>query len=305
MTLEIQTKYAEMVRQQILDSAEVKRQLAETMSEQIAKAAQLVVETVQNGHKVLICGNGGSAAAAQHFSAELLNRFERERPGLPAMALTTDASTLTSIANDYRGRGVELDDLVQIAMLGTLKAVERFDPARGIPFSSFASRTVNGEIKRYFRDRTWAVRPPRSAQERHLDLRRARAALSSRLGRPPTVAELADELDISPDQVLDAIEAGAAYRATSLDARRPGDDDNTTLGERLAGDDVPSRPVELRMLVDQLLDTLPAREAAIIHLRFYEELTQSEIAERLGISQMHVSRLMRRCLEDLRRLLDR
>jgi RNA polymerase sigma-B factor len=190
-------------------------------------------------------------------------------------------------------------------MLGTLKAVERFDPARGIPFSSFASRTVNGEIKRYFRDRTWAVRPPRSAQERHLDLRRARAALSSRLGRPPTVAELAIELDISPDQVLDAIEAGAAYRATSLDARRPGDDDNATLGERLPGDDVPSRPVELRMLVDQLLDTLPAREAAIIHLRFYEELTQSEIAERLGISQMHVSRLMRRCLEDLRRLLDR
>ncbi|HET9612138.1 MAG TPA: SigB/SigF/SigG family RNA polymerase sigma factor [Acidimicrobiales bacterium] len=210
-----------------------------------------------------------------------------------------------SIANDYRGRGVDLDDLVQIAMLGTLKAVERFDPARGIPFSSFASRTVNGEIKRYFRDRTWAVRPPRSAQERHLDLRRARAALSSSLGRPPTVAELAIELDISPDQVLDAIEAGAAYRATSLDARRPGDDDNTTLGERLPGDDVPSRPVELRMLVDQLLDTLPAREAAIIHLRFYEELTQSEIAERLGISQMHVSRLMRRCLEDLRRLLDR
>lgn len=210
-----------------------------------------------------------------------------------------------AIANDYRGRGVELDDLVQIAMLGTVKAVERFDPRRGIPFSSFASRTVNGEIKRYFRDRTWAVRPPRSAQERHLDLRRARAALSSSLGRPPTVAELAIELDISPDQVLDAIEAGAAYRATSLDARRPGDDDNTTLGERLPGDDVPSRPVELRMLVDQLLDTLPAREAAIIHLRFYEELTQSEIAERLGISQMHVSRLMRRCLEDLRRLLDR
>jgi RNA polymerase sigma-B factor len=210
-----------------------------------------------------------------------------------------------SIANDYRGRGVDLDDLVQIAMLGTLKAVERFDPARGIPFSSFASRTVNGEIKRYFRDRTWAVRPPRSAQERHLDLRRARAALSSRLGRPPTVSELADELDISPDQVLDALEAGAAYRATSLDARRSGDDDSTTLGERLPGDDVPSRPVELRMLVAQLLETLPAREAAIIHLRFYEELTQSEIAERLGISQMHVSRLMRRCLEDLRRLLDR
>src|SRR5918993_3274190 len=145
-----------------------------------------------------------------------------------------------SIANDYRGRGVELDDLVQIAMLGMIKAVERFDPDRGIPFSSFASRTVNGEIKRYFRDRTWAVRPPRSAQERHLDLRRATAALSTRLGRPPTVGELAAELDIAEDDVLDAMEAGAAYRATSLDARRPGHD-RASLAQRLPRDEPPSR----------------------------------------------------------------
>jgi RNA polymerase sigma-B factor len=194
---------------------------------------------------------------------------------------------------------------VQIAMLGTLKAVERFDPDRGIPFSSFASRTVNGEIKRYFRDRTWAVRPPRGAQERHLDLRRARASLSSRLGRPPTVPELARELAISSDEVLDAVEAGAAYRATSLDARRPGDEDNGSLADRLPGGEAPSRPVELRVLVDQLLDTLPEREAEILRLRFYDELTQSEIAERLGISQMHVSRLIRRCLVDLRDALRR
>ena len=210
-----------------------------------------------------------------------------------------------SIANDYRGRGVELDDLVQIAMLGTLKAVERFDPARGIPFSSFASRTVNGEIKRHFRDRTWAVRPPRSAQERHLDLRRARAALASRLGRVPTIGEIADEMGISADEVLDALEAGAAYRATSLDARRPGDDDNTSLADHLTTGEATSRPVELRVLVDQLLDSLPERDAAILRLRFYEDLTQSEIAARLGISQMHVSRLMRRCLDELRTMLER
>ena len=208
------------------------------------------------------------------------------------------------IANDYRGRGVELDDLVQIAMLGILKAVERFDPDRGIPFSSFASRTVNGEIKRYFRDRTWAVRPPRSAQERHLDLRRATGALSSRLGRPPSVAELAAELDLSEDEVLEAMEAGAAYRATSLDARRPGDEDGTPLADRLPGGDPASRPVGLRMLVGQLLQTLPEREAQILRLRFYDELTQSEIADRLGISQMHVSRLIRRCLLELRQTLD-
>ena len=209
------------------------------------------------------------------------------------------------IANDYRGRGVELDDLVQIAMLGILKAVERFDPARGIPFSSFASRTINGEIKRYFRDRTWAVRPPRSTQERHLDLRRATSALSTRLGRPPTVPELAAEVGISDDEVLEALEAGAAYRATSLDARRPGDEEGTSLAERLPGAESPNQPVELRMLVAQLLGTLPRREAEIVRLRFYDELTQSEIAERLGISQMHVSRLIRRCLLELRQALDR
>jgi RNA polymerase sigma-B factor len=109
---------------------------------------------------------------------------------------------------------------------------------------------------------------------------------------------------VSEDDVLDAVEAGAAYRATSLDARRPGDDDQGPLGDRLPGADAPSGRVEMRLLVDQLLDTLPEREAEIMRLRFYEELTQSQIAERLGISQMHVSRLMRRCLVDLRATLD-
>jgi RNA polymerase sigma-B factor len=228
--------------------------------------------------------------------------------GLRNQLVEAHRGLAAAIANDYRGRGVELDDLVQIAMLGTLKAVERFDPERGIPFSSFASRTINGEIKRYFRDRTWAVRPPRGAQERHLDLRRARTALAAALGRPPTVAELAAELGVPTDEVLDTLEAGAAYRATSLDARRSHDDDNgNALADRLTGGDgdLPSRPVELRVLVDQLLDTLPEREATILRLRFYDELTQSEIAARLGISQMHVSRLMRRCLDQLREVLDR
>jgi len=210
----------------------------------------------------------------------------------------------TSIANDYRGRGVDLDDLVQIALLGTLKAVERYDPERGIPFSSFASRTINGEIKRYFRDRTWAVRPPRTAQERHLDLRGASEALSARIGRAPTIAELATEMNLTEDEVLEAMEAGAAYRATSLDARRPGQSETGSLADQLPGSDTASRPVELRVLVGQLLGTLPRREAEILRLRYYEELTQSEIASRLGLSQMHVSRLIRRCLVDLRAALD-
>ena len=163
------------------------------------------------------------------------------------------------IANDYRGRGVDLDDLVQIAMLGILKAVEKFDPDRGIPLLLLRQPHRQREIKRYFRDRTWAVRPPSSTQERHLDLRRATATMSANLGRPPTVNELAAELEISEDEVLEAMEAGAAYRAASLDARRPGDEDGSSLAERLPGTEPPSRPVELRLLVGQLLDTLPPR----------------------------------------------
>jgi RNA polymerase sigma-B factor len=246
---------------------------------------------------------GRSRASAELDRLFAAYRASEER-ALRNQLVEAHRGLAASIANDYRGRGVDLDDLVQIAMLGMLKAVERYDPARGIPFSSFASRTVNGEIKRYFRDRTWAVRPPRSAQERHLDLRRARASLSTRLGRPPTVAELAVELDIPTDDVLDAIEAGAAYRATSLDARRAADDDSGPLADRLVGGEAGSGRVESRVLVDQLLDTLPEREAEILRLRFYDELTQSEIADRLGISQMHVSRLMRRCLVDLRAIVD-
>jgi RNA polymerase sigma-B factor len=129
--------------------------------------------------------------------------------------------------------------------------------------------------------------------------------MSANLGRPPTVNELAAELDISDDEVLEAMEAGAAYRAASLDARRPGDEEGSSLAERLPGTEPPSRPVEMRLLVGQLLDTLPPREAEIVRLRFYDELTQSEIAARLGISQMHVSRLIRRCLLELRETLDR
>jgi RNA polymerase sigma-B factor len=208
-----------------------------------------------------------------------------------------------TIAHDYSGRGVDDDDLRQIALLGILKAVERFDPERGIPFSAFASRTVNGEIKRYFRDRTWTVRPPRSAQERHLELRKATENMTQRLGRPPSVKELATELEISVDQVLEGMEASSAYRGASLEAPRSSDGEGTTLGERLADTEDGYQLSETRILITKLLETLPEREAEILRLRFYDDLTQSEIAEQVGVSQMHVSRLIRRSLLDLRRRL--
>lgn len=208
-----------------------------------------------------------------------------------------------TIAADYSGRGVEDDDLRQIALLGILKAVERYDPERGIPFGAFASRTVNGEIKRWFRDRTWTVRPPRSAQERHLELRRATEELTQRLGRAPTVKELGKELELSEDEVLEAMEASAAYRGASLDAPRSSgtsDGEGRTLAESLGSGETGYGRSEAGVLVAELLETLPEREATILRLRFYEEMTQSEIAEKVGISQMHVSRLLRRTLLQLR-----
>jgi RNA polymerase sigma-B factor len=210
------------------------------------------------------------------------------------------------IASDYSQRGVEDDDLHQVALLGLVKAVERYDPDRGVPFSPFASRTINGELKRYFRDHTWSVRPPRSAQEMHLQLRKTVDEMTQRLGRGPTVSELAKELDVSDEAILEAMEAGSAYTAASLDAPAPGSgqDDRTRLSERVADTELGLERSEVRMVVQQLLERLPEREAMILQLRFFDELSQSEIAERVGISQMHVSRLLRRTLRDLRTLLD-
>lgn len=207
-----------------------------------------------------------------------------------------------AIAADYTGRGVEDDDLRQIALLGILKAVERYDPERGIPFSSFASRTVNGEIKRWFRDRTWTVRPPRSAQERHLEVRQVTERLAHELGRAPTVRELAREIGSTEDEVLEAMEAAAAYRAASLDAPRGSNVDGgtRTLGESLGGGETGFGRMEAKVVIGELLDRMPEREATILRLRFFEERTQSEIAEDIGISQMHVSRLLRKALLQLR-----
>lgn len=216
--------------------------------------------------------------------------------------IETHRGLAMTIASDYSGRGVDDDDLRQIALLGVLKAVERYDPERGIPFGAFASRTVNGEIKRWFRDRTWTVRPPRSAQERHLELRRATEELTQRTGRAPSVAELAVELELTEDEVLEAMEASAAYRGASIDAPRSSssEGEGRSLAETLGSGEEGYGRSEARVLVGDLLETLPEREATILRLRFYEELTQSEIAERVGISQMHVSRLLRRTLVGLR-----
>jgi len=204
-------------------------------------------------------------------------------------------------ARRFEGRGEPLDDLIQVAQLGVLKAVERFDPDHGAAFPSFAMPTVMGELRRHFRDRTWSVGVPRRLKELHVSLARAGERLNHTLGRQPTVEELADELRVTPDDILEALDAGAAYRTAPI--TRPEDDSDrepAVLGE----EDDELAQVDSRMAVRRLLDTLPPRERTIVYLRFFGSLTQQEIAERLGMSQVHVSRLLRQCMSTLQSALD-
>ncbi|MGH8998942.1 MAG: SigB/SigF/SigG family RNA polymerase sigma factor [Acidimicrobiia bacterium] len=206
------------------------------------------------------------------------------------------------LARRFRNRGEPLDDLVQVALLGLLKAVERFDPGRGLEFSTFATPTIVGELKRHFRDRGWAVRVPRRVQELHLRMGTVVNVLSQELGRSPTIPEIAARAEVSTDDVLEAMEAGRAYRFNSIDAG-PGDDDERSGGgaaAQLGAEESGLEEVEHRLVLSPLLASLPKREQMILHLRYFRGMTQSEIAERLGISQMHVSRLIARSLGQLR-----
>jgi RNA polymerase sigma-B factor len=206
------------------------------------------------------------------------------------------------VARRY-SRGRNDDDLRQVAMVGLVKAVDRFDPRRGVAFSAYAGRTIEGELKRHFRDRTWSVRVPRSAKELHLAVRRANEELGQKLGRSPSVDEMAASLDIERDDVVAGLAAGAAYSASTLDAT--GDDDTAPdRSSALASEETGFELAEHRDVVVDLLSRLPPREREIVALRFFEELSQSDIAERVGVSQMHVSRLLRQSFEQMRTWLE-
>ncbi len=206
------------------------------------------------------------------------------------------------LARRFANRGEPLDDLVQVASTGLIKAVDRFEPERGLEFSTYATHTIVGELKRHFRDKGWAVRVPRRLQELHLRLSTLVNQLNQDLGRSPTVAEIAQAAGVAEEEILEAMEAGQAYRFTSIDAPVGGadDEDSSALSSTLGEDDAELAGAENRAALSPLLAKLPARQQKIIHLRFFEGLTQSEIAARLGISQMHVSRLLARSLAQLR-----
>ncbi len=206
------------------------------------------------------------------------------------------------LARRFANRGVPLDDLIQVASLGLLKAISRFEPERGLEFSTFATPTIVGELKRHFRDKGWSVRVPRRVQELHVRLNSLIGELTHQKGRSPTIAELAAAARTSPEEVLEAMEAAQAYRSASLDAN--GGEGNGWGPTEIAVDDAGLFGTEDKLLVERLLATLPPREQLMVRMRFYEEMTQTEIADRLDISQMHVSRLLSRCLAQLRELLE-
>jgi RNA polymerase sigma-B factor len=205
------------------------------------------------------------------------------------------------LAARYRRGAEPLDDLRQIASLGLLKAIDRYDPARGTAFSSFAVPTILGELRRHFRDTGWAIHVPRDLQELALRLDGTIDELHHTHGRAPTVTELAERLKTTPEQVLEAREAAAAHHAASLESPLlDGDGDRATLGDVLGARDVALDAAETAMTAESLLRHLSDRNREILRLRFADDLTQSEIGERIGISQMHVSRVIRQSLEQLR-----
>jgi RNA polymerase sigma-B factor len=224
--------------------------------------------------------------------------FLTRDPALRERLVTSHLGLAASLASRFGSRHESPDDLHQAALLGLLHAVDRYDPDRGVQFTTFAWATISGELKRHFRDRTWGVRVPRRVQELYLVTAEAMDALTNTLGRSPTVAEVAQRIGASEEDVVEALEARTAYRLTSIDA--PVGNDESEGGMQLGDDDPGFGRVEERAIIGRLITRLPAREREIIQLRFAEELTQAEIAQRIGVSQMHVSRLLSASLAKLR-----
>jgi RNA polymerase sigma-B factor len=231
----------------------------------------------------------------------LLERYHREPDEATRAAIVERFLPLTSqLARRYAGGAEPIEDLQQVAAVGLLKAIDRFEPGHGAAFTSYAVPTILGELKRHFRDRTWFIRVPRDLQELAVRLDRVASELALELGRPATTAELAERLGVTVEDILEAHEASTAHRAVSLDRPDDAEDDDGGLGDRLGRMDPGFEHAEDAAMVQQLVADLGARERAILRMRFEEGLTQSEIGQRIGVSQMHVSRLLRQILGRLR-----
>jgi RNA polymerase sigma-B factor len=229
-----------------------------------------------------------------------LEKDDPRRERLREILVEEHLPLVRHFARRFSNRGEPFDDLLQVGTLGLIAAIDRFDPSRGVEFLSFAVPTITGEIKRHFRDQGWSVRVPRRLQELHLSLNSAVGELAQKNGRAPTPSELAEHLGIPRAEVLEGLAVANAYRSSSLDERLSGEDDSPTLAATLGEEDAALEGVEYRESLQPLLATIPARERRILILRFFGNMTQSQIAADIGISQMHVSRLLSQTLAKLR-----
>lgn len=231
------------------------------------------------------------AAAVETFK-------ELRRTGDPALRdrLVEDHLRLARhCARRFTGRGEPSDDLEQVASMALVKAVDRFDPGMGVQFATFAVPTIVGELRRHFRDKTWSMRVSRRLQELHLRVRAVNEQLGHELGRAPSVDELAERMDATPEEVLEALEAGAAYNTKSLTVGTPGEEEELVLG----GDHDELEATPMRVALHEAMSSLDERERRALYLRFYVGMTQAEIAEQIGVSQVHVSRILRSTLAAL------
>ncbi len=232
----------------------------------------------------------------------LLREYRESRdPAIRARLVELNGDLVHFIARRFANRGEPLEDIEQVGFLGLIQAIDRFDPSLENEFSTFATPTIMGEIRRHFRDRSWAVRVPRRLQENLLRVHAAEQELQGRLGRAPSIEEIGAHLGLEPDEVLAALEVSPAQHTVSLQAPIGADDEETTLSERLGSEDEGLDRVEMRDVLERAMAHLSPRERRIMALRFVEQLPQTEVAKRLGISQMHVSRLQRAAVEHLRR----
>jgi RNA polymerase sigma-B factor len=244
---------------------------------------------------------GKARGRADRLSEALLfARFGKSRdPALREQLVLTYLPLARTVARRYQSPRVPGEDLVQVATIGLMKAVDRYDPDRGVAFSSYAVPTMVGEVQRHFRDHTWGVRPPRDLQERAQRLLAVNRTLSAELGRPPSTGEIAERLQVSLEDVVEALQACDARDTTSLDRPRVVGVETETLADTIGGEDGEYDRVDDAITAELLMTRLDAREREIIRLRFHEDMTQSEIGERIGCSQMHVSRLVRGAIAKL------
>ncbi|MHA6761870.1 RNA polymerase sigma factor SigF [Streptacidiphilus sp. PAMC 29251] len=274
--------------------------VADTLVAEAAEAAEVVVAEVV----AEVVEREGLDTRA--LSRSLFKRFatltpeDRDHPYVRDTLIELNLPLVRYAAARFRSRNEPMEDIIQVGTIGLIKAIDRFDNERGVEFPTFAMPTIIGEIKRFFRDTSWSVRVPRRLQELRLSLTRAGDELAQKLDRSPTVAELAACLGVTEEDVVEGLAVGNAYTASSLDTAPTDEDGDGPLAERLGYEDAAMEGVEYRESLKPLLARLPARERRIIMLRFFGNMTQSQIGEEIGISQMHVSRLLTRTLATLR-----